>query len=351
MPFSLGENKLGWSSGHHPQLRGPESWSTACVYHFAHALDRLVAEGIRRSVFEYLDVPYLSPGQPKSNLEEFAPNFLDCPIKGGHRSQLLRTVLFKNFVSPIAKEARKVEDGGSLSSATPMSAIFFGPPGTSKTELTKQISEFMRWPLLTVDPSYFVRNGLDRIQAEADRLFNMLAASERIVVLLDEFDEMVRDRTLSTEILSRFLTTAMLPKLATINKSRRLVFIVATNYIGSFDLAISRRGRFDVVIQIMPPTFMEKLKRWPKVEKRLEKFNMTQDKDIKDNIARLTFDEFKALVPRLLKANNSDAIRRDVETAAGNCTMNAKLDIPDKTVTWETACTEQEAKIRIPATH
>ncbi len=48
----------------------------------------------------------------------------------------------------------------------------------------------------------------------------MLAIAEQIVVLLDEFDEMGRDRSASTDILSRFITTAMLPKLAAINEPK-----------------------------------------------------------------------------------------------------------------------------------
>ena len=75
---------------------------------------------------------------------------------------------------------------------------------------------------------------------------------------------MVRNRALSDELLSRFLTTAMLPKLARINKERRILFVVATNYIHSFDVAISRAGRFDLVLQMMPPLVSEKMKKWPK---------------------------------------------------------------------------------------
>ena len=41
----------------------------------------------------------------------------------------------------------------------------------------------------------------------------MLAITERIVILLDEFDEMVRERGAAADVLSRFLTAAMLPKI------------------------------------------------------------------------------------------------------------------------------------------
>src|SRR5262249_34219647 len=145
----------------------------------------------------------------------------------------------------------------------------------------------------------------DQVQAEADRIFSMLAAAERIVVLLDEFDEMVRDRNQATEVLSRFLTTAMLPKLATINKYRRIIFIIATNYIDHFDLAISRHGRFDLILQVMPPKAEEKLRRWDQVNKNFEHISINIDESIKRQISDLTYDEFRILAAKLERANSA----------------------------------------------
>ncbi len=90
----------------------------------------------------------------------------------------------------------------------------------------------------------------------ANRLFNMLETVEEVVVLLDEFDEMGRDRS-ETTILSRFITTAMLPRLAAINDQRKIVFLL-TNYVRNFDAAFSRDGRFDMRIQVMPPNLQGK---------------------------------------------------------------------------------------------
>jgi hypothetical protein len=110
------------------------------------------------------------------------------------------------------------------------------------------------------------------------------------------FDEMVRNRALSDELLSRFLTTAMLPKLARINKERRILFIVATNYIHSFDVAISRAGRFDLVLQMMPPLVSEKMKKWPKELEALK--SIVDDKDFNVKLADLTFLETEAIARR-----------------------------------------------------
>src|SRR5437588_12094152 len=123
----------------------------------------------------------------------------------------------------------------------------------------------------------------------------MVANSERIVVLLDEFDEMVRDRANAPEVLSRFLTTAMLPKLASINKARRSVFLVATNYIDKFDVAISRPGRFDMVVQVMPPSAEAKIAANRNLEQLLRTASDGKGalrEECKKLLGLLTFDEF-----------------------------------------------------------
>ncbi len=263
----------------------------------------------------------------------------------------MREVLLERFVKPIAKEAGQISLGRSLSPETPMSAVFFGPPGTSKTELTKCIADYLGWPRLIIDPSIFVRKGMDQVQAEADRIFAMLAVAERIVVLLDEFDEMVRDRQRADEILSRFLTTAMLPKLAMINKNRRIVFIVATNYIDRFDLAISRHGRFDMLLQVMPPTVKEKLRKWPDVAANLRRLGLRANRQIGRQIAALTYDEFRAQVPKLGSAQTARGLRRVLDQAYNNCNLRAVVnpEAKDKKEqkTWEEVCNEQEGKIRV----
>jgi len=356
--FLLAGGGHGWSSGHHPQIIGPESWSTASVFHFAHVLDRLVAEAIRRATFEYLRVPLTPFAHPRPNGPDFAPDFVDCPLRRGNEIVSLKQYLFAHFVGPLAKEAEKVSAGGKFSDLTAMSAIFFGPPGTSKTELARRIAKHLDWAIAAIDPSHFVRHGMDQIQAEADKIFGMLTAAERVVVLLDEFDEMVKDRHQVSEVLSRFLTTAMLPKLATINHSRKIVFIVATNYIDQFDLAISRPGRFDLIIQIMPPGLEGKLA-FDKVER--QKVNAPPSESLQERLGRLgipldateqwaakiealTFDEFRAMARALDQCETTLAAAASIDEHFDRCTLSSAFDNEN---TWADVCKEQESKMRL----
>lgn len=345
-----GGNAVGWASGHHPQIQGPESWSTACVYDFAHSLDRLVAEAIRRALFAELRSVYTPPGrasQVVKSPEDFAPHFLDAHLKVDGQNVSLKATIRDYFVLPIAAEKADVANGGSLRSTTPMSAILFGPPGTSKTQLAKLISQFLDWPLLAVDPSYLVQDGIDRLYARANRLFSMLAMTEQVVVLLDEFDEMGRDRAQSPDILSRFITTSMLPKLAAINEQRKLVFLLATNYVSNFDAAFSRGGRFDMIVQVMPPT-LEAKRSWPDWSATLAAaLRQVPDRKLseaEEHLRRLTFLEMQQLVFRL-KDPVEDVLE---ELASADHRGTLSRDNFNKK-SWAQTSEEDEGHVRLPA--
>jgi hypothetical protein len=340
---------IGWASGHHPQIEGPESWSTASVYGFIHVLDRIVAEAIRRAVFEELHAVYARPERGSritKKFDDFAPGFIDATLNIGGDILSLKETLWKYFVLPIDREKAEIANGGRLKPTTPMSAIFFGPPGTSKTQLAKLISRFLGWPFLSVDPSYLVQDGIDHLYARANRLFTMFAMTEQVVVLLDEFDELGRDRSLSPDLLSRFITTSMLPKLAAINEERKIVFLLATNYVSHFDAAFSRGGRFDMILQVMPPTSAAKLKspEWSTtLNDALGKLTGRKRTEAEEYLADLTFLETQQLVFILEQPPD------DIFDAFKNARDRGTLNQPTAEKTWKQAAKDEEARVRLPA--
>ena len=346
--YRLAPGIRAWSSGHHPQLAQPESWATASVYHFFHSLDRLLAEAVRRELFRHMELPLPSPMRRQTDKANFAAEMLDSSVEMRGEAKSLKEVLWTRFVSPISDKADGVSKGLQFKGNTPRSAIFFGPPGTSKTELSKEIARFLGWPFLSIDPSMLLRKGMDGIQAEANSIFRILEQTEGVVVLFDEFDELVRERADRDEQpFSRLLTTAMLPKLASMHKRGTLVFIIATNNIGQFDLAIRRPGRFDLVVQVMPPTVEEKLlkKGWPGagevvLEHRLEELKVTLDRKIKQQLAELTFGECSAFAAELSTADNLQAATSMLDAATTGSTLHAPVSEGD-TKTWAERCKEE----------
>jgi len=229
---------------------------------------------------------------------------------------------------------------------TASTAVLFGPPGTSKTQLATLVAEYLGWPLLSVDPSDFVRSGIGSVSVEADRLFDMIASLECVVVLVDEIDELVRARENETDASSRFLTTSLLPKLASINASRRLVFIVATNHIESFDLAISRPGRFDVILQIMPPTAEQKLLEWPELGAALAKgADKVRQKQLAAELDALTYSEAEQLARRLASRPDGLEASELLDSLFNSCTLSSNAA---GNKSWRDVSHEQVKYVRVP---
>jgi hypothetical protein len=349
--YRLGPGILAWSSGHHPQLGKPESWATASVYHFFYALDRLLVRWVRRELFRYLELPPPAPGTRKSEESDFAPDIIDSSLVVKEKVRPLKKFLWEAFVKPIADEVQVVEKGGSFSPGTPRSAILFGPPGTSKTDLSIKIASFLGWSYLSIDPSMLLRHGMEGIQAEANMIFRMLNQTDSVVVLFDEFDELVREResAKAEQPFSRLLTTAMLPKLAAIHRRGALVFIIATNDISGFDLAISREGRIDRVVQVMPPTYEAKMefKKWGPgkdldLQARFKELNLDTDSNIQSHLADLTFGECQSFASDLMQAKDSKEAISKLNTRWKDCTLQrhvlkGHINSEDQT-TWKARC-------------
>ena len=137
-----------------------------------------------------------------------------------------------------------------------VSFILYGPPGTGKTTYVKAIAKQLEWPLITITPGNFTRRGEEGIETAAQEIFDQLSMTDRVVVLLDECDELFRrrdDEETGARTLLSFLTASMLPKLANLHDRAGLIFAVATNYVDRMDLAAIRGGRIDHHIAVPPP--------------------------------------------------------------------------------------------------
>jgi hypothetical protein len=300
-----------WSSGHIPQQRSPESWATASVYQFAYDLSRLAAEATRRTLFDVIGAEYHKAGPLRG------PEILDAPLPGGDADSLKQT-MDSRVIQPLIESASAVRRGQKLPTKVPVSVVLFGPPGTAKTTMARVIAHKLGWPLIKIDPSHIVGQGLDRVQESANTILGLVARAEGVVVLLDEFDELMRSRDEDrSELVSRFLTTAMLPKLATIHDARSVFFIVATNHVDFFDTAITRPGRIDALIPLLAPSLPEKLAHpeWSRVAPALQ-YLTTNDTEQSDAIfmaENLTFDEYSQFVD-YLSASFADPSSVDAPT-------------------------------------
>lgn len=319
--IELPKGGYGWSSRHHRAFLFPESWSTATGFDVAEVVDRFVTDCVTTAIVDRLE---------QSNVAwDVSPNsgpfgdLLDSRVfwsKTG--SPRLKAILRDRFLLPIRRQARELDEGKELTEDTPVSAILYGPPGTSKTTYAKAIASYLGWQLITIDPSHLLRGGFDNIHAEINSLFRMLTYVERVVVFFDEIDELVRDRSeRSAQAVTRFLTTSMLPRIVKLRDSRRMVFLVATNHIEVFDPAIARPGRFDLVLPVMPPTAAAKLAHWSDLRAAMKRSGLSSSRAKRVQLEQLTYDETDLVRPRLSGAADADAFAAVLAQAVANGLM------------------------------
>lgn len=126
--------------------------------------------------------------------------------------------------------------------------MFYGMPGTGKTETVKQISRILSRDLYMVNFSAIVDSKLGQTQKNIVELFdeiNNFSQPEKLLILFDEIDALALDRSDSKDIreMGR-ATSTLLNSLDTLDG--RIVLIATTNLYSLFDKAILRR--FDAKI-------------------------------------------------------------------------------------------------------
>jgi ATPase family associated with various cellular activities (AAA) len=301
----------GWNSGGDVEALSkgmPEAWATAVVHMYLHKLDHVLTGLIEQRILQrYRRVPTSRTWAEQLDSDVILPGGKKSSVKGlidEHLSQGLKT--YRGASRDRLKYA-------SLPRGQRRSVLLFGPPGTSKTTLVRAFADnVLNWPCIEITPSSFLDKGLPEIYQRANEVFDDLADLSGVVILFDEMDALGRRRDVppgaGLDITSQFLTTSMLPKLAKLHDDGRVVFFMLTNHRRDFDPAITRPGRFDLLICQGPPEAAKKIEALPRLLKdkddaaqledakaTLTTWMATHEKTV-ENLDRFTVDEFKALL-------------------------------------------------------
>ena len=320
----------GWNSGGYLETlekREPESWATAVVHMFLWELVSVLSEYIQRQVLKKYgsDDSYPEPTNDKLN------DLLDVDLLMQGKREHLLDLLREKFVPP--NRNRTPEDLRRNGVNNPISALLFGPPGTSKTRLAKAVAAGLGWPIVTINPSDFVKGSFENVYLKADEIFQDLSDLSAVVVFFDEMDALMQSREgKPLDTATQFLTTSMLPMLTRLHDKGRVVFLMATNYQAKFDPAIKRAGRFDLLLCMGPPTLNEKLNRLEKFVGTLdgvvkkEAVEIVQrlaasDPFIQDQLELLTYDEFREFLTRICSGQEIAQGLRGLDTASFKATL------------------------------
>jgi len=259
--FRIGDGPelAGWHSEHVADADTIQLWDTAQVVDFllqyrrrlrryvAHTTLRLARFSHRSPIKpkqpwkqETREVQKLeTPKEPSTVVKEFEPvTSLGASFETYRR-------IGEDFVERWLKEDREN-----------CSMLLYGPPGTGKTSVAENIADALRFPLITITVSDFLAEGGGAVEARAKMIFEVLDAQADCVVLFDEIDELILDRSSARhsaqETVFKFMTPGMLTKLNNLRQKKRIIFILATNYAYRIDPAIRRTGRIDQNYLLLP---------------------------------------------------------------------------------------------------
>ncbi len=235
----------------------PEGWATAEVYTFLHLADTYVTDEINlRTVRKYGGrVAELPRPEALTRLLGDVKNLEGTRVPLQDEIKLFADEMRTNagYLRPYSLAAY-----GS-SSGQDRSWMFYGPPGTGKTTFAESTARYLGWPFIALSSSDFTAGGTQSVTERTTAIFRDLARLEDVVVLFDEMEEFIHDRSADASYIQRIWTNAFLPSFQRLHDETPVVFFVATNHLDRVDAAIRRPGRFDFVVHIPIPSTDRKI--------------------------------------------------------------------------------------------
>ncbi len=135
----------------------------------------------------------------------------------------------------------------------PRAIVLFGLPGTGKTTFAKGAASRLGWPFVELFPSRLAGESPVGLAAALRESFALVAELDKVVLFIDEVEEIAGARQPRTVSATQGVTNEMLKLIPPFREQDERLLICATNSVRALDSAFLRHGRFDYVIPIGPP--------------------------------------------------------------------------------------------------
>ena len=158
-----------------------------------------------------------------------------------------KELIERRVILPLAEREEARRHGVVAASAV----VLFGPPGTGKTTFAKGIAGRLGWAFVEIFPSQLAGADAHGRAGALRDLFAELQFLDRVVVFIDEVEEIASHRQERPE--THVIANELLKLIPSFRDGESRLLVVATNSVRDLDHAFTRPGRFDYLLPVGPP--------------------------------------------------------------------------------------------------